>query len=59
MEYQEDALTANPYKQDYLNSVEKLIQEGYLKPLREKYPEKKITVMPRYHNAQIGGEEHG
>ena len=42
-----------------LSHVEKLIQEGYLKPLREKYPEKKITVIPRYHNAQIGGEEHG
>lgn len=41
MEYQEDALTANPYKQDYLNSVEKLIQErlqeaGAVRALRAK-----------------------
>ena len=42
-----------------LSHVEKLIEEGYVKPLRDKYPEKKITVMPRYHNAQIGGGEHG
>lgn len=30
MVYHEDALTANPYKQDYLNSVEKLIQNRLL-----------------------------
>ena len=35
------------------------LSEGMLKFFREKYPEKKITVMPRYHNAQAGGEEHG
>lgn len=28
--------------------VQKLITEGYLQPLREKYPEKKITVIPRH-----------
>ena len=28
--------------------VQKLITEGYLKPLREKYPSKKITVFPRH-----------
>lgn len=28
--------------------VQKLITEGYLKPLREKYPHKKITVSPRH-----------
>jgi xanthine dehydrogenase accessory factor len=28
--------------------VQKLITEGYLKPLREKYPHKKITVAPRH-----------
>jgi xanthine dehydrogenase accessory factor len=28
--------------------IQKLIQEGYLKPLREKYPHKKITVAPRH-----------
>ena len=28
--------------------IQKLISEGYLKPLREKYPDKKITVCPRH-----------
>ncbi len=28
--------------------VQKLVTEGYLKPLREKYPNKKITVFPRH-----------
>ncbi len=28
--------------------VQKLVTEGYLKPLREKYPDKKITVSPRH-----------
>ena len=28
--------------------VRKLVTEGYLKPLREKYPDKKITVLPRH-----------
>lgn len=28
--------------------VQKLITEGYLKPLRAKYPDKKITVAPRH-----------
>ncbi len=28
--------------------VQKLVTEGYLKPLREKYPDKKITVAPRH-----------
>ena len=28
--------------------VQKLITEGYLKPLREKFPDKKITVAPRH-----------
>jgi xanthine dehydrogenase accessory factor len=28
--------------------IQKLVTEGYLKPLREKYPDKKITVAPRY-----------
>ena len=30
--------------------VQKLLQEGYLNPLREKYPEKTITVAPRHDN---------
>lgn len=28
--------------------VRKLVTDGYLKPLREKYPDKKITVAPRH-----------
>ena len=28
--------------------VQKLISDGYLKPLQEKYPDKKITVLPRH-----------
>ena len=28
--------------------IQKLVTEGYLKPLREKYPDKKITVSPRH-----------
>ena len=28
--------------------IQKLLQEGYLKPLREKYPDKKITIAPRH-----------
>ncbi len=28
--------------------IQKLVAEGYLKPLREKYPDKKITVAPRH-----------
>lgn len=28
--------------------VYRLVMEGYVKPLREKYPEKKITVVPRH-----------
>ena len=28
--------------------IQKLVTEGYLKPLREKYPDKKITVAPRH-----------
>lgn len=28
--------------------IYRLIMEGYVKPLREKYPEKKITVVPRH-----------
>ena len=28
--------------------IQKLIEEGYLKPLREKYPDKKILVAPRH-----------
>lgn len=28
--------------------VQKLVTEGYLKPLREKYPHKKLTVLPRH-----------
>lgn len=27
--------------------VQKLVTEGYLKPLRQKYPDKRVTVMPR------------
>lgn len=28
--------------------IQKLLEEGYLKPLREKYPDKKITISPRH-----------
>ena len=28
--------------------VQRLVTEGYLKPLREKYPDKKITLVPRH-----------
>lgn len=28
--------------------IQKLVTEGYLKPLREKYPDKKITLAPRH-----------
>lgn len=28
--------------------VQKLVTEGYIKPLREKYPHKKITLVPRH-----------
>lgn len=28
--------------------IQKLVTDGYLKPLREKYPDKKITVVPRH-----------
>lgn len=28
--------------------IQKLVTEGYLKPLREKYPDKKITLVPRH-----------
>ena len=28
--------------------VQQLLEKGYLKPLREKYPEKKITIVPRH-----------
>ncbi len=28
--------------------VQKLVTEGYLKPLRQKYPDKKITIMPSH-----------
>lgn len=30
--------------------IQKLIRDGYLKPLREKYPDKKITIAPRHNN---------
>ncbi len=32
--------------------VQKLTAEGYLKPLRQKYPEKKVTLVPR-HNGSL------
>lgn len=31
--------------------VRQLIMEGYVKPLRKKYPQKKITVIPRHDNS--------
>jgi xanthine dehydrogenase accessory factor len=31
-----------------VSHIQKLVTEGYLKPLREKYPNKKITVFPRH-----------
>lgn len=30
--------------------IQKLIHNGYLKPLREKYPAKKITILPKHDN---------
>ena len=30
--------------------IQKLVTEGYLNPLREKYPDKKITLFPRHDN---------
>ena len=35
------------------NHIQKLITEGYLIPLQEKYPNKKITVIPRYGDSSV------
>ena len=53
LELVKDCLGINDDTVITLEHIQKLVEDGYMRPLRVKYPNKKITIIPRYGDSSV------